>query len=195
VPLPWPAVEGSAKLRTTALLCAGALVVHELRYRIAFGSDGPTAMAPGHEYLTALTPLVVVGGMLALASLVQRVAGTPSAPGPRRASIWLLMTTGLLATFCLQETLEAWLATGRPDGLSGVFGDGGWLAVPLSMGVAAFALLVVRLARAGRFAGMASRLVRVLAAAPALAVSDWRPFRRGALLARHLAGRSPPVQV
>ena len=168
-------------------------MVHDLRYRIAFGDDAPNALAAqGHGYLTAVAPLLAVVGMVALASFVQRLAGGPAAPRARRASIWLAMAGGLLAVFCLQEMLEGLLSTGRPDGLDGIFGQGGWLAVPLSMAVAGVGLLVVRLVGVARFRGVATRLVRTLFVAAPVRGSLALVPRRRAVLARHLAGRSPP---
>jgi hypothetical protein len=194
--LPSFAVRGraQARLRTAALLGIGALAVHELRYRIAFGDDSQSALASsGHGYLGLVAPALALLAMIGLASLVQRIASGDAPARARRGGIWLTLTAGLLAIFCVQELLESLFATGRPDGLHGVFGDGGWLAIPLSMAVAAVALAFVRVAGANTFRGVATAFITLR---PLDLVVPGRtldaPRRRSPLL-RHLAGRGPPL--
>lgn len=186
--------RGQARLHTAALLGVGALAVHELRYRIAFGDDAQSALAAsGHGYLGLVAPTVALLAMLGLASLVHRIATGDGTPGARRSGIWLTLTGGLLAIFCMQELLEALFTTGQPDGLQGIFGDGGWLAIPLSMAVAGIAMAFVRLAASRAFRGVASALIVLW---PLEAATPSRPLeapRRRPPLLRHLAGRAPPL--
>jgi hypothetical protein len=147
-----------------AFLRAGALVVHELRYRIAFGDDAPAALGgTGHGYLYAVTPIVSLVAMLAIAVVVvQRLARGAATSGVRRRRIWLVLTGCLVGIFCAQELLEGMLATGHHDGLEGILGHGGWLAVPVSMAVAAVGLVFVRLAARAPLRGIVTTLVRAL---------------------------------
>jgi hypothetical protein len=63
------------------------------------------------------------------------------------------VSVSLLAMYSLQESLEGALATGHPGGLAGVFGHGGWVAIPLSAAVG------LALALALRGAGRAAELL------------------------------------
>jgi hypothetical protein len=173
----------------------GALVVHELRYRLAFGGDVQSALAEsGRGHMTFVTPVVALVAMLAVATLVQRLAGAAAPARTRRKHIWLAMAAALFGIFCAQEVLEGLLATGHPGGIDGIVGDGGWLAAPLALAVAAIGLGFVKLAaRAASMRGVATALVRLLRL-PAAQVSFLRPASRPrAPLARHLAGRAPPL--
>ena len=186
----------SAKLRTTALLSAGALVVHELRYRLAFGDDAPTALsATGHGYLAFVTPVVVLVGLLGVASIVDRLGRGDGSRAARRRSIWLTLAAALLGVFSLQELLEGVFATGHADGLAGVFGQGGWLAAPVSMAVAGAVLAFVHVAEHAPLAGVATRLSRLLRLDSPVSIPRPTVSRAGRPLARHLAGRAPPVRV
>jgi hypothetical protein len=170
------------------------LVVHELRYRIAFGDDAQSALATsGHGYLGVVAPVVALLAMLGLATHVHRLACGEGSAGARRRGIWLTLTAGLLGVFCMQELLEAVFATGRPEGLDGVFGDGGWLAIPLSMAASGLALAFIRLAAVSAFQGVATSFVVFW---PEATGALRRPFaapRRRPPLLRHLAGRAPPL--
>jgi len=181
-------------LRTTAVLSLGDLIVHELRYRIAFGSDAPHALATsGHGYLGTMTPVVAILAMLGIASVVQRMAEADGPVTLRRGRIWLALASGLLAVFTLQELLEALLTAQRPDAVAGVVGSGGWLAVPLSMAVAGVALVFVRVAGSRPLRGVAVRLVVLRVdgvdepSSPSATAPLRPPFRR------HRTGRAPPI--
>ena len=168
--------------------------MHELRYRIAFGDDAESALATsGHGYLGVVAPAVAVLAMLGLAALAHRIASGDASAGARRGRIWLTLTFGLVGIFCMQELLEALFATGRPDGLDGVFGDGGWLAIPLSMAASGFALAFIHLAAASAFHGVASAFVVFWPAAPTAHARPFESRRRRPPLLRHLAGRAPPL--
>ncbi len=96
-------------------------------------------------------------------------------------------------TYSVQEWLEGVFAVGHPAGLEGVFGHGGYWAVPLSLlaGLVVAALL--------RFASAAVEVVARLAARrplPGPAFAALRPTAFSAVLssplARRSAGRAPP---
>ena len=193
-------------LRGAALMPAAALAVHQLRYELAFGANANhVLMAQGHAYLASLTPWIVLLTTLSvgatLGTLAQRWAGAPRRSGPRRAAglgVWLAAALALLAIYSGQELLEGLLATGHPGGLAGVFGDGGWWALPLALlagGVLALALRGVRaaeqvLAAASPARGLAQLRARAL---DALLVRPAAPqLVAPAPLARAAAGRAPP---
>jgi hypothetical protein len=55
-------------LRTAGLLSAGALAVHQLRYRLVYGGGADRALEhQGHGYLSAVVPVVglALAGVLA----------------------------------------------------------------------------------------------------------------------------------
>jgi hypothetical protein len=193
-------------LRGAALLPAAALLVHQLRYELAFGADAPRALAAqGHAYLSSLTPWIVLLATLALGAslgaLAQRWAsgagarrgGSPRRPGLR---LWLLTTLVLLAVYTGQEMLEGLLAPGHPVGVAGVLGGGGWCALPLAVAVAGLLTLALRAGAAAgavlgelrplrlRLRGDVRRARIACPAAPVLAAPG--------PLASAAAGRAPP---
>jgi hypothetical protein len=188
--------------RAVALLGAGSIIVHELRYVLAYGDGAGAALAEqGHSYLPFVEALVALLAGLALVrfglSLARAVGGVapPSAP-PTFGRTWLGTTVALVAVYTLQEGFEGAFAPGHPSGLIGIFGHGGWTTILLSLAVGAvIAGLLV----------MAKRAIELVVARAAA----WRPPRvtaclswtlpatpRGSslgVLARNLAGRAPPV--
>ncbi len=121
----------------TALVPAGVVAVHQLRYLLAFGGHaGAVLTREGHSYLHSLVPWIValigVAAGAFLWSLGRALAGQTSA---RRytlslGGLWLSCTVALLAIYVGQELLEGVLSTGHPGGLAGIFGYGGWWALP-----------------------------------------------------------------
>jgi hypothetical protein len=110
----------------------------------------------------------------------------------RRA--WAAASAGLIALYCLQESVEGLLERGHPAGLAGVFGGGGWLAIPLAIVIG----LVIALALRG--ADAALELARRPSPRPqrrALPTVSVRPAAWAGpvrnVAARHLAGRGPPL--
>jgi hypothetical protein len=71
--------------------------------------------------------------------------GQTSAPryGLSLFALWLTCAASLVVIYSCQEFLEGLLATGHPAGLVGIFGYGGWWAVPsaLCIGLVLAALL------------------------------------------------------
>jgi len=187
--LPW-------RIRAAALISVGAIGVHDLRYLIAYRSSAPHELSvQGHGYLRFVTPLVVGVLVLALADFAGRLlrrSDQRSLPSTRR--LWALIAAALVFIYACQEWVEGMVAEGHPGGLSGVFGGGGWLAVPLALAVGLLIALALRDAEAA---------VGSVATAPApgwlrdkplitlVAASVWRPLR-GDALARRLAPLGPP---
>lgn len=179
-----------------ALLLAGALVVHQLRYTLAFGSASDATLgATGHGYLTVAGPLVGLLMTFAVAHLVWRIAGGARRQRASRPMLAGAFAVALLALYTGQELAEGALSAGHADVIAGVLGSGGWIAIPLAIVVGAVLSLAVRLvdAVAGAVGERGSRAPR-----PASAVVTWRltfpciRSPRSSPLARHLAGRAPP---
>ncbi|CAA9477852.1 MAG: hypothetical protein AVDCRST_MAG69-566 [uncultured Solirubrobacteraceae bacterium] len=188
-----------SRLRLVVLLCFGSMLVHELRYLAVYGDAADAALSEhGHGYLAVLMPLA--GLLLAAVSghLLWLVAGRrPGALCARRPVTAATLTLALLGIYTGQEWLEGMLAAGHPGGLEGVFGHGGWIAVPSCFLVGCGLSLLVRGARgvAGVLLGLGRS--RPLVDLPALSVTAGfaREARTTAPLARQGAERAPPVFV
>jgi hypothetical protein len=106
----------------------------------------------------------------------------------------LLIGAALLALYSCQELLEGMLSNGHPEGFDGVFGDGGWWAVPLSLACGTVIAAALRGARAAiRWAASRHRAHQASHGRP---TPTPRPRRltlpRPAPLAGAAAGRAPP---
>jgi hypothetical protein len=207
-------------VRAAALMPAALLTVHQLRFLLAFGGgSGQELEKEGHQYLSALAaPIamsvaIVVGLFFArLASAWREGAEGPTAPGRGSGpasrlgggdpAAWrgflrlaLLIGASLLALYSCQELLEGMLSSGHPGGFDGVFGNGGWWAVPFSLVCGILVAAALRGARAA---------IRWVAARHATATTPHgrptpapRPRRlvlpRPVPLAGAAAGRAPPL--
>jgi hypothetical protein len=150
--------------RGLLLLPAAAFVVHQARYMLAYGSGASAELtAQGHSYLDSLVPWFVLTLGIGLALFLRRVvSGDVRTARVSAPAVWLLAWAGLLGIYVVQESLEATLVSGHPGGVTGVFGHGGWWAVPVSAVVAAAVTGLLRVARAVlRFAaGLRPRALR-----------------------------------
>ncbi len=146
------------------LLPAAALVVHELRYRLAYGDQAGAALSSqGHGYLDSLAPWLVLLLGIALGTLVARAARAAAGDAvtrPRRsfAALWLLASVSLVAIYSVQELVEGVFADGHPAGLAGLYGHGGWWSLAAAAVLGAVVAALLRLgsavvAAAGRLAG------------------------------------------
>jgi hypothetical protein len=191
---------------------AAVLTVHQLRFVLAFGgSSGEELEKEGHQYLSALAaPIamsvaIVVGLFFArLASVWREGAGEGGVRhgAPRDPASWrgflrlaLLIGASLLALYSCQELLEGMLSNGHPEGFDGVFGEGGWWAVPLSLLCGLVIAAALRGARAAiRWAAARHRRPKNSHGRPA---ATPRPHRlalpRPVPLAGAAAGRAPPL--
>ena len=166
-----------------ALVPAGALAVHQLRYWLAFGSGaGSELTRQGHSYLHSVVPwivlLIAVSVGVFLRALGRALGGHGSVPRYTLSftALWLLCAACLVGIYVCQEFLEGLFATGHPGGLVGIFGYGGWWSVP--------AALAVGLVLAAIFHG-AGWVLRELALRSG----------RGATVRRRRAGVLPPRDV
>jgi hypothetical protein len=120
-----------------ALLPLAAFTVHQLRYLFAFGGHaGAVLQATGHTYLNSVVPwivalaAIVAGGFLR--SLGRACASQTTVPRyvASLAGLWLVCSVALIGIYIGQELLEGVFLAGHPTGWVGVFGYGGWWALP-----------------------------------------------------------------
>jgi hypothetical protein len=181
------------------LMPAAALAVHQIRFKLAYGSQSGEALAAqGHSYLNSLAPWLVLLLAVGLGAFVVRVARAAAGrrtDHPRRSflALWALASAGLVAIYATQELLEGLFAVGHPGGAAGVFGHGGWWALVLAAvaGGAIAALLRAGCAivsAAARLAARRPRRTSALRAVRPLGVdlAPWPPLAAA-------AGRAPPV--
>jgi hypothetical protein len=194
------------RVRAAAAMPAAALTVHQLRYQLAFGSRTDEKLATqGHQYLGAVAPLaamllaIAVGLFLANLARAWRDGSKDAAPdsGGSLPKIWLLAALSLLLIYCGQEFFEGLFAVGHPAGLTGIFGQGGLWAVPLSILLGGLVATALRVGDAAiRWAGARRRPDRP---PRARARNPRRPSTfiaapRGPL-ATAAAGRAPPAAI
>src|SRR5436190_6186740 len=132
---------------------AAALVVHQLRYTLAYGSGASGALAAqGHAYLESFTPWIVVFLCVGLGKFAARVARALATGrgsdrrGASFAALWALSSSGLVAVYAIQEFLEGLALDGHPSGIGGIFGHGGWWALAASVAVGAAVAALLRVA-------------------------------------------------
>jgi len=127
-------------LARAAAVPAAAIAVHQLRYLLAYGSTASVELQrQGHSYLHSVAPWIVVAlawaGGAFLSALGRAMDGQTSAPryGCSLVVLWLICAASLVVIYSGQEFLEGLLATGHPAGLVGIFGYGGWWAIPAAV--------------------------------------------------------------
>jgi len=183
------------------LMPAAALVVHQARYSLTYGARANAELtATGHSYLHSVVPWTIFALGVGASMFLRRVARasrtgrTGSFTRVPTVVLWSLTTAALLAIYAVQEVLEELSISGHPDGMAGVFGHGGWWAVPAA---AVVALGVVALLRIGR---AVLRLASRLGARPQRArhtqvrLPSSIALVAPAPLALARAGRAPPLR-
>ena len=135
------ALRAAHNVRLAAILAVGAFALHQLRYLL--GSSGDVAQQ-GHGYMTDLpAPIAVLLLAAVIATLIRGTEGASPARAPLGRRI-ALFAFALLAIYTGQETVEGLMATGAPGGFATALAHGGWLAVPLALGIGALAALLAR---------------------------------------------------
>lgn len=186
-------------LRAAAFLTGGAYAVHQLRYFASFGSHADEALHHhGHGYLSAIAPIVTLVVAAAIGWLLWSAMrpARSDVPQVRFRRAWALSTVCLISVYTVQELLEGQFSHGHPAGLAGVFGQGGWMAVPLAVVVGVAVAVVLRISHAVERAAPPLLLAapRVDAWQPGIVVVPAVPLPRPTLspLALRRAGRAPP---
>jgi hypothetical protein len=183
------------------VLPAAALLVHQLRFQLAFGGRAGLELArEGHSYLHSATPWIVVlisiAGGAFLLSLGRAMSGQRSVPrySISFVALWIISSACLVAIYAAQELLEGFFAAGHPAGILGVFGYGGWWAIPASVCVG---LVVAAICHGARW--VLDEVVRLRSPAAAIAAAPFLPRLPGAALlprtspmALGCSGRGPP---
>src|SRR5215813_5332237 len=155
---------------------AAVLTVHQLRYLLAFGGGtGQELEKEGHQYLSALAAPIAMSVAIVAGLFFARLAsawreGVVEESSLRRSFLSLALAIGaaLLVLYSCQELLEGMLSSGHPGGFDGVFGDGGWWAVPLSLACGLAIAAALRGARAAiRWAAARHRRPRISHGRPA----------------------------
>jgi hypothetical protein len=189
-------------MRWAALVAAGSLLVHELRYALEYGSETGHVLAyQGHSYLPFAEALVAVLWVSAflgfVLSLVRAGRDGSLAPIPSLQTLWASASAALIAVYTVQEAIEGAVSAGHPGGLIGIYGNGGWTALVIATAVGALVALLVRgsqralvlVAERRRAVGLRRRPERGRWPASSSSV----PPRRPRIIAANLAGRAPPA--
>ena len=200
-----PIGSRARRLLPATLVPLAAIAVHQLRFLLAYGHSGGRELAEtGHSYLHSLTPWIVllcalgVGGFLHRLAHAWREGDERGARRHRWLRLWLVASVALILIYAGQEALEGLLSTGHADGLAGIFGDGGWWAVPAAFAVGGVLALLVRggqaaivlAARLGRRSPTARRRSRLPVRRPAtIFIAHASP------LACCAPGRAPPARL
>jgi hypothetical protein len=178
------------------------MAVHELRYLLAYSGDSGRALSEqGHGYLPVVMAAGVVLVGLAVGQLMRalgraRRTGVAEEGAPGFVAAWLLSAVALIVIFALQESLEGLFSAGHPAGLAALTGHGGPVALPISAAIGALVALGVRGASAAvAAAARSSRRIDVPRAAQVPRPAHRLAAALGSPLARHLAGRAPPLLV
>ncbi len=183
-----------------ALLPPAAFAVHQLRFVLAFGSGASAELQrTGHSYLHSVIPWLVVLVALVvgifLLALGRALAGQTSAARftVSFAGLWLACAAALVLIYCVQEFLEGVLVVGHPAGLVGIFGYGGWWAIPVAACIGLVLAAVFHGARWLLDETAARRRVVVVRRTP-VAQPCWEGFFAPvpAPLAGGWSGRGPP---
>jgi hypothetical protein len=112
--------------RAAALLAAGSVAIHQLRYAIGYGPAADHELAVHeHGYLEVALPVVVALTVLALAAVLLRFARGGSRPRPPASfgPLWLGSVVVLAAIYGIQESVEG----------AGVIAGGGWIGLALAV--------------------------------------------------------------
>ena len=169
--------------------------MHGLRYAL----DPSRRADAGHGYLTAAPPLLAALLALGVAQLLLGALGRSRSDGSRHASWpvrWAICSLALVTLFALQENVESLSAYGQIAGPLALLAHGGWTVLPLAAAGGA----VVAAALRGADAVLASLRGAALATRAALVGRGPAPVPSAVMLwpgapelARHLAGRAPPL--
>jgi len=180
---------------------AAVLAVHQLCYLLAYGSGASAQLsAHGDGYVGVAAIVAVALGALALALGVLRLVAAwrgdsqPRLTAPPVWLLWLGTTLALLAGFCALEGLEIALEPHHVGGVVGIFGQGGWWALPTAAFVGAVMTLLVRGGRALLVIVARGRPTpRLRTTASRCPRASWSaPLRRP--MAGCVAGRAPPAR-
>lgn len=184
-----------------ALLPPAAFAVHQLRYWLAYGSSaGVELQRTGHSYLHSLVPWLILLLALTIGVFLRalgRAFGGHTSPARFTLSLtamWLVCSAALVAIFMCQEFLEGLFATGHPAGWAGIFGYGGWWAIPAALSIGLVLATVLHGARwlVREVARQRARPHAVVGPAPRVVCPSGAVLVAAAPLVSGWSGRGPP---
>jgi hypothetical protein len=188
------------RFRAFALLSGAALMLHQLRYLLAYGGhSGEQLAVQAHAYLALVLPLAVALVFLAFVGFSLSLLGagrgaSPRSKLPRARAMWARSSGALLAVYSVQEWLEGQLGQGHSSGLGAIFANGGWWAVPLAFVLGALvAWLLKGAATAIEFVAARSHRSRVPRSGSRARGEHGSQRPALDVVASFLAGRGPPV--
>jgi hypothetical protein len=152
----------------------------------------------GHGYFSLVVPAVIAMLVLAVAAFVARLATVDRRrdhhlePG-RAWRLWAGASALLVLIHFSQETIEGLLSSGHPPGLGGGVGNGGWIAALLSVAIGGLIALLLRGAAAIEHAAAKVPHPHRGPSRPRAGVPAHDPRLPIDPVARHLAGRGPPL--
>jgi hypothetical protein len=171
--------------RAAALLAAGSVAIHQLRYAIGYGHAADHELAvQGHGYFEFALPVVVALTVLALCAVLLRLARGGSRPRPPApfGAAWLGSVVVLAAIYGIQESVEG----------AGVVAGGGWIGLALAVPAGLLVALAVRGVHAAEALAPHRAAVRFTTFLPA--VIAHRPRLRAITgVSRSLGARAPPL--
>jgi hypothetical protein len=181
-------------------LAVGAVAVHQLRFVFGYGHGARDALAlQGHSYLPlaqALIAVILAGSCAWFAGQVvlARRGRAIDSSGLGLGRLWASASVALIAVYTLQEWFEGEFSAGHPSGLVGIFGHGGWTAIPLALAFGAVIALLLEGARrvivhASRRKSVAVRLRPRRGRSPRLPAG----FPQLSTVAHEMAPRAPPT--
>lgn len=124
------------------MVAGGSFAVHQLAYLAGYGGAASHALEHhGHGYLTAVGPVLAVLAALTLLAAVEGGISPSRLAPPRRSPLAraLAYAAAILVVVVLQELTEGLLLAGHP-------GPFAWLASPVAMFAAPFAIVCGALA-------------------------------------------------
>jgi hypothetical protein len=179
---------------------AAVFAVHQLCYLLEYGSGaGDELTAHGDRYVATAVLVALALVAISLGGGLSRLFGAwrgRRRPAEVRVPLWLVWlgwTLALLAGFCALEGLEIALEPHHTGGMVGVFGNGGWWALPAAAFVAAVVALFLRGGRALLAIVAGSRGARCARIAPLRYPAGLGRVSRRRPMASCAAGRAPPV--
>lgn len=191
----------SARVRSAALLLAGAVCLHWLRYLVSYGGSAADELhRQGHGYLSELLPglLGLCLSLLVMSLVLGAFKSSARAAGSHLRAAAAIFAAGILVVYGAQELAEGVFATGHHAGFQAVTADSGWVAIPIALGLGlglawTERLLVKAEARLGSLLTRSERDERPVGAiAPD---SPFVPSLASMALAFGFARRPPPVSL
>jgi hypothetical protein len=190
---------GSRPFRKASLVSLAALALHQLRYQAGYGDHAHEALADhGHSYLPLLLALVltlcVAAAVGLLVTLTRAARGGARQPGPVSIGrTWLGISALLIALYAGQELIEGALFAGHPNGLEGVIGEGGWVAVLIAPAHGALVAVLLRAADAAIALATGGLIALAYPSIPSFTSSLSPLASRAGALALNRAWRAPPA--